>query len=111
MRDCSDSGEEQIVLEPEDVKVTAEFIKKDNDVSMQGQCRQFVFAEFLAGMGGLSEAEVHIRREDFHWQTKIYKAATGLCATEIDHGHFAPPCRTLTRARSSDEFGQVPYQC
>ena len=66
MRDCSDSGEEQIVLEPEDVKVTAEFIKKDNDVSMQGQCRQFVFAEFLAGMGGLSEAEVHIRREDFH---------------------------------------------
>ena len=23
---------------------------------MQGQCRQFIFAEFFAGMGGLSEA-------------------------------------------------------
>lgn len=37
-----------------------------------------------------------------------YKVATDLCATEIDHGHFARPCRTLTRARRSDEFGRVP---
>lgn len=24
---------------------------------------------------------------------------------ELDHGHMAPPCRTLTKARRSDEFG------
>lgn len=27
---------------------------------------------------------------------------------ELDHGHFAPPCRILTMARRSDSFGEVP---
>ncbi|CAJ1364653.1 unnamed protein product [Effrenium voratum] len=33
-----------------------------------------------------------------------FAEAEGLCG-EADHGHFAPPCRTLTEARRSDEHG------
>ncbi len=29
-------------------------------------------------------------------------------AAELDHGHFAPPCRGLTMCRRSDEHGDVP---
>ena len=104
------------------MKVTAEFTNEVNDVSMQEQNRQFIFAEFFAGMGGLSEAmrfmsggriSVCATWDGYAGGWNIldeedYKAATNLCATEIDHGHFAPPCRTLTRARRSDQFGQVP---
>ena len=27
---------------------------------------------------------------------------------EVDHAHFAPPCKTLPRSRSTDEHGAVP---
>lgn len=52
--ELTDSGEEAVVLRPEDVRVTEEFNRVDS--SMTGQCRQYVFAEFFAGMGGFSEA-------------------------------------------------------
>lgn len=100
MHDFADSGDEQIVLEPEDVKVTAEFTNEVNDVSMQEQNRQVIFAEFFAGMGGLSEAmrfmsggriSVCATWDGYAGGWNIldeedYKAATNLCATEIDHG-------------------------
>ena len=80
--------------------------------------RPFVFAEFFAGLGGLSNAmaEIDPRRitvaaalDGYAGQWDIlndehYSVANDL-VQNIDHGHFAPPCRTLTAARRSDEFG------
>ena len=82
--------------------------------------RKFLFAEFFAGWGGFSSAldvlaeqlvtvaaaldgyggEWDILKED------DFKRAQNLCG-EVDHGHFAPACCTLMRARSSDEPGTM----
>ena len=42
MHDFTDSGQEQSVLEREDVKVTVEFKNEEKKVSVPGQCREFV---------------------------------------------------------------------
>ncbi|CAK9112875.1 unnamed protein product [Durusdinium trenchii] len=86
--------------------------------------RKFVFGEFFAGMGGFSTAvldicETHVKlgsleRLDAYDQSwdilndEDYVKAKELCNTELDHGHFAPPCRTLTEARRTDKHGFVP---
>lgn len=79
--------------------------------------RPFVFAEFFSGMGGFSLAmeslsagrvKVCATLDEYDgWDIlddKHYDAALEVC-NEIDHGHFAPPCRSLSRARRSDEHG------
>ena len=79
--------------------------------------RPFVFAELFSGMGGLSLAmetlsagrvKVCATLDEYDgWDIlddKHYEAALDVCS-EVDHCHFAPPCRSLTRARRSDEHG------
>ena len=93
-----------------------------NDVTVK-QPRKFVFGEFFAGMGGLSTAVLEIgaglvelgsieRLDAYDDQWNIlddehFETGRRLCQTGLDHGHFAPPCRTLTEARRSDEHGSV----
>ena len=83
------------------------------------KCRPFEFGEFFAGMGGYSRTLEELAGE----RVRVFSPLDGfdgwdilsedgiregerLC-DQIDHGHFAPPCRTMTRARRSDEYGQV----
>ena len=88
------------------------------NVNSKSPYRPFVFAEFFAGLGGLSNAMSEIdpdrvtvaaTLDGYAGQWDIlndehYQVATDL-VENIDHGHFAPPCRTLTSARRSDEYG------
>eukprot|EP00434_Breviolum_minutum_P045823 symbB.v1.2.041168.t2/scaffold7891.1/size8838/1 len=88
------------------------------NVNSKSPYRPFVFAEFFAGLGGLSNAMSEIdpdrvtvaaTLDGYAGQWDIlnddhYQVATDLVES-IDHGHFAPPCRTLTSARRSDEYG------
>lgn len=111
--------EEIKLLEPVVVPATVEFSAKNSD---DVPSRRYVFAEFFAGMGGFSEAmkfmcadrvTVQATLDGYAGEWNIlddrdYDQAVGLCRDEIDHGHFAPPCRTLSRARRTDEHGSVP---
>ena len=81
--------------------------------------RAFVFAEFFAGMGGFSTTMAAIGGEHIKviapldgydgWDILSengFNSALEICEA-ADHGHFAPPCRTLSRARRSDAYGTV----
>jgi hypothetical protein len=82
--------------------------------------RPFIFAEFFAGMGGFTltidvlcaELVRTLAPKDGyggHWdilQDQGFEESKLICA-EADHGHFAPPCRTLTRARREDKHGKA----
>lgn len=85
--------------------------------------RRFRFGEFFAGMGGLSTAMMFVleswislgsieRMDAYEDSWNIlndgdFAKSKELCQTGLDHGHFAPPCRTLTEARRTDEHGAV----
>ena len=82
--------------------------------------RKFVFAEFFAGMGGLSSTmnclaggtvSVCATLDDYDgWdilRDSDFEIGMQICE-EVDHAHFAPPCKTLTRSRRTDEHGTVP---
>ena len=110
---------EQIVLPPADVPDTAEFQRNSTNEVCE---RKFIFAEFFCGMGGFSEAvkfvggdrvTVIVILDGYSEEWNIleetdFKGAVSLCEDELDHGHFAPPCRTLTKARRNDQYGEVP---
>lgn len=40
-------------------------------------------------------------------ENKSWNQRKELCRSCFDHGHFAPPCRTLMETRRSDEHGSV----
>ena len=85
------------------------------------QARLYKFGDFFAGIGGLSSAmeyaaqskvQVHMTVDGFAGQWNIlhdedFAAAKLACESVLDHGHFAPPCRTLTKARRTDKFGSA----
>ena len=120
MDDETDQSGPEVV---HDVNSDFEVNELDNAEKHRDQLpRRFVFGEFFAGMGGLSTAMgLHsdvvslgcLDRMDAYeeeWNIlvdKDYERSTELCKTELDHGHFAPPCRTLTEARRTDEHGSV----
>lgn len=75
--------------------------------------RKFVFAEFFAGMGGFSATmrylagdlvTVSATLDDYDgWDIlndADFEIGLQVCE-EVDHAHFAPPCRTLSRSRRS----------
>ena len=113
---------EAIVLPPEESVPKEEFKKLQKLKEVNVGSRPYVFAEFFAGMGGFSEGvkfvaadrvKVEATLDGYAGEWNIleendYQRALGLCENELDHGHFAPPCRTLTMARRSDEHGEVP---
>lgn len=81
--------------------------------------RPFEFAEFFVGMGGYSRTLEELAGDQVRVRLPLdgydswnileengFKEGERIC-NEADHGHFAPPCRTLTRARRSDEYGEV----
>ena len=83
------------------------------------QFLKFEFGEFFAGMGGFSETVEELGCDAITISSPLdgydgwdiltddgQREGQRLCS-EIDHGHFAPPCRTLTMARREDEFGSV----
>ena len=112
---------EDIVLQPEDPVPKDEF-KRLRKKQANEEVRPYVFAEFFAGMGGFSEGvkflagsrvRVAATLDGYAGEWNIlddshYQKASDMCSSELDHGHFAPPCRTLTMARRSDEHGDVP---
>ena len=80
--------------------------------------RPFKFAEFFAGWGGLSTAMKFVSHRWINVSATLdgYRGAWNILddehfesgkqvCREVDHGHMAPPCRTLTMARRSDEHG------
>ena len=82
--------------------------------------RAFRFGEFFSGMGGFSSAveevvelaEVMVQLDGWQeaWnilQDEAFEKALEFAA-QLDHGHFAPPCRNLTMARRTDGHGCVP---
>lgn len=81
-----------------------------------GLRRNYVSAEFFAGMGGFSEAMklvgaglVEVRATFGEWNILVeedFSMAKHLC-DELDHAHFAPACRAMTMARRSDRYGEV----
>lgn len=90
------------------------------EAAEQAEGRKYVFAEFFAGMGGFAaavgficEGQVKVASildaYEGEWDilTEDGLAKGKLLCQEIDHGHFAPPCRTLTEARRDDEHGCV----
>ena len=82
--------------------------------------RPFRFAEFFAGWGGLSSSmkfiggdwiEVSATLDGFAGAWNIlddahFEESKKICES-VDHAHMAPPCRTLTKSRRSDEHGTV----
>lgn len=82
--------------------------------------RPFKFAELFAGWGGFSTAVEFVGGSnveviatldgyDGAWNVlrdEDFESGKKLCQ-EVDHLHVAPPCRTLTKARRSDEFGHA----
>ena len=92
--------------------------KMTNSMRRSSQ-RKFVFAEFFSGMGGLSSTmncladdavTVSATLDDYDWnilKDEDFEIGMGICE-EVDHAHFAPPCKTLTRSRRTDEHGTVP---
>ena len=81
--------------------------------------RKFVFAEFFAGMGGFSATmkylagdlvTVSATLDDYDgWDIlndADFEVGLQVCE-EVDHAHFAPPCRTLSRSRRTDQHGAV----
>ena len=84
------------------------------------EVRKFIFLELFAGHAGFTGAvrkacgdmvrvleeqdqwttDWDIRRDDHFEEAKKW-------AREADHCHLAPPCKSMTRARRSDEFGVV----
>ncbi|CAJ1365705.1 unnamed protein product [Effrenium voratum] len=104
-----------------DVNSTIAQRREQHGVSSRSElARKFVFVEFFAGVGGLSVAMLDQgeglislgspgRLDAYQEEWNIlgeedFAEAERLCG-EADHGHFAPPCRTLTEARRSDEHG------
>ena len=87
---------------------------------MNAAGRKFILAEFFAGMGGLTSTMSYLGADvieicatlDHYDGWNIlddddFQVRVQVCE-EVDHAHFAPPCRTLTRARRTDEYGVVP---
>lgn len=127
MEQAQDSGTDSADSSPELLHDSREILVSMNSHSQEGesmhyQPRSYVFGEFFAGMGGLSTAMVaiaspHVKlgspeRLDAYDSWNIlddedYDRAKELCRGGLDHGHFAPPCRTLTEARRDDEHGSV----
>ena len=83
--------------------------------------RKFRFLELFAGHAGFSGAvklkckeSVEVGMEQDYWTTSwdilvdsdFERARRWV--KEVDHVHFAPPCRSFTRARRRDKFGSVP---
>lgn len=81
--------------------------------------RKFEFAEFFSGMGGFSRTLEELGGEQVSVSLPLdgydgwnileesgYQESERIC-NETDHAHFAPPCRTYTMARRSDEHGTV----
>ena len=81
--------------------------------------RPFRFGEFFAGFAGftrtleeLGGTLVETTNPQDHYEGWDILTDEGLeqglsvCET-LDHGHFAPPCKTFTKARRSDKFGVV----
>ena len=81
---------------------------------------KFVCAEFFSGMGGLSSTMTCLAEDavtvcatlDDHdgWnilKDEDFEIGMKICE-EVDHAHFAPTCKTLTRSRRTDEHGTVP---
>lgn len=64
----------------------------------------------MRSVGGES-VEISATLDSFQGAWDITKDSDFECSKSIcqniDHGHMAPPCRTLTRARREDEFGTV----
>ena len=85
------------------------------------QAEAFIFLELFAGHGGFTGAvrrccgdAVKVLEGQDEWTTEWdirkdvdFEKARVWCR-EADHTHFAPPCRSMTRARRSDEHGTVP---
>lgn len=77
-----------------------------------GLDRPYRFAEFFAGFGGFTAAvealgdklvqtSVALDAFDGEWNILVedhFDQAVRVCM-EVDHAHFAPPCRTYTEAR------------
>ena len=81
--------------------------------------RPFQFGEFLAGYAGFSATMEELGGEAVRVSRPLdgfegwdiltddgLQQGLDLC-DRLDHGHTAPPCRTYTRARRSDEHGVV----
>lgn len=83
-----------------------------SESNSNADCRPFLFGEFFAGMEGffLTLATLGGKLDGFDgWnilEDEGFDRALKIC-DEADHGHFAPPCRTYSRARRSDEHGSV----
>ena len=84
--------------------------------------KRFSFAEFFAGLAGLTLAisaiceglvEVwnpfdEINGGDFANDDQYAEALRKAEAEDLDWPHFAPPCKSFTKARRDDEWGKVP---
>lgn len=94
-------------------------VSTDGNSMQKDGIRPFEFCEFFAGMAGFSKTMEELGGSSVNvvspldgyegWnilESESYAQAEGVCEC-LDHGHFAPPCRTLTFARRDDEYGQV----
>ena len=90
-----------------------------NLIAEPAQGRPFEFGEFFSGMGGYSATVETLGEDSVHVATSLdvyhgwdilsdsgFELAMGTCQ-KFYHGHFAPPCRTLTMARRHDVHGSV----
>ena len=107
-------------MEVEPTPSEASTVATPRDAGPSQPARKFKFGEFFAGMGGYSLAvhevcdQVEVMdpldgyggawdiMDDSHFESAQKSAA------ELDHSHFAPPCRSLTMSRRTDEHGSVP---
>lgn len=106
-----------------ELAVVAPTLPDDSDSGVSSTnavvCRTFEFGEFFSGMGGYSRTMEELAKDRVNVHSPLdgydgwniltdegFSEGERLCSM-LDHGHFAPPCRTLTRARRSDEHGVV----
>ena len=86
----------------------------------QRAVRKFRFLELFAGHGGFTGAvrlrcgdSVETMQEQDCWSTEWdilndeHFEAAKEWAENADHTHFAPPCKSMTRARRGDKHGKV----
>ncbi|CAE8629493.1 unnamed protein product, partial [Polarella glacialis] len=81
--------------------------------------RRFRFGEFFAGAGGLTmtireaSAEIVEAMTPLDWwdnwdvATDEGYASAVESVADLDHGHFAPPCKSLSKARRTDKHGSA----
>ncbi|CAE8696540.1 unnamed protein product, partial [Polarella glacialis] len=101
------------------VTLTGSAATAKNSPNLSSPSRRFRFGEFFAGAGGLTMAIREASAEIVEAMTPLdwwgnwdvttdegYASAVESVA-DLDHGHFAPPCKSLSKARRTDKHGSA----